>query len=183
MGICFNDECLEPANQRCSNCKVATYCGTACQKKGWATHKHECELNRMLREREEKEEAEAKDKPVVKPRTTHCTGCNVKYVEDGSEEYMADDVCEDCGYSACESCVCHTSRGSCYCQNSNFGRPYCIMEPRWYHMSSRTGRSYKGDRHPDDPGFVKANADLFEEKARKCGNCGETKLCLQKEYC
>ncbi|KAJ6591605.1 hypothetical protein DFH09DRAFT_1137499 [Mycena vulgaris] len=180
MGICYNDGCMKGADQQCSNCKVATYCGTACQKKAWPTHKRECEMNRILREHQEKEDA----KPVDEPPTTHCTGCNVEYVEDGSEEYMAEDMCDDCGYSACESCVSHTSRGSCYCPNSNFGRPYCIMQPQWYHMSSRTGRSYKGDRHPDDPWIVKENPEAFEEKPRKCGNCGEEgKLCLRKEYC
>ncbi|KAJ7091340.1 hypothetical protein B0H15DRAFT_778494 [Mycena belliarum] len=176
MGICYNDGCMKRAEQQCSNCKQATYCGPACQKKAWPTHKRECEMNRILREYQEKEEA----KPIPRPPPTRCTGCNVKYDE---EEYIAEDVCDDCGYTACESCVSHHSRGSCYCQNSNFGRPYCIMEPRWYHMSSSTGRSYKGDRHPDDPWFVEENAELFEDEARKCGNCGETKLCLREEYC
>ncbi|KAJ6518776.1 hypothetical protein C8R45DRAFT_949203 [Mycena sanguinolenta] len=171
MGICFNDGCLNQADQRCSNCKVATYCGMTCQKKAWSAHKMECEMNRILREHKEKEEA----KPVAKPRTTHCTGCNTKFTRD----YEPDDVCPDCGYSACESCVSDTSSGSCYCQNSNFGRAYCRMNPRWYHMSSRTGRSYKGDRHPEDD----EDADAFEEKPRKCTNCGEVKLCLRKEYC
>ncbi|KAJ7668336.1 hypothetical protein B0H17DRAFT_1087809 [Mycena rosella] len=55
------------------------------------------------------------------------------------------------------------------------------MAPRWYHMSSHTGRSYKGDRHPDE--FEEENPDAFEKKARECGNCGEMKLCLRKEYC
>ncbi|KAK7012221.1 hypothetical protein R3P38DRAFT_1585417 [Favolaschia claudopus] len=171
MGVCWNEGCLKRADQRCSNCKIATYCGTTCQKTGWSNHKMECEMNRILREREEKEA----QKPVEKPPTTHCTGCNVKY----SRDDMADDLCPDCGYSACESCVCHHSRGSCYCQNSNFGRPYCIMNPQWYHMSSRTGRSYKGDRHPD----YDEDPDAYEEKPRKCGNCGEVKLCLRREYC
>ncbi|KAJ7442244.1 hypothetical protein FB451DRAFT_1297496 [Mycena latifolia] len=80
------------------------------------------EMNRILRERQEEEA-----KPVAKPRTTHCTGCNVEYVKDGPDRYPASDVCDDCGYTACESCVCHHSRGSCYCPTSNFGRPYCIM--------------------------------------------------------
>ncbi|KAJ7155436.1 hypothetical protein C8R43DRAFT_999846 [Mycena crocata] len=183
MGICYNSGCLKRADQQCSNCKLVTYCGTACQKKAWTTHKRECEMNRILREHQEKAEAEAMTKPVAKPRTTHCTGCNTKYVEDGSEEYMAEDMCNECGYSACENCVSDTSSGSCFCASSNFGIPYCEMRPQWYHMSSRTGRSYKGDRHPEDPWYREENADAFEEKARKCGNCGETKLCLQKQYC
>ncbi|KAJ6581470.1 hypothetical protein B0H19DRAFT_1115329 [Mycena capillaripes] len=171
MGICYNDECMNRADQQCSNCKLATYCSTACQKKAWPTHKRECEMNRILREHQEKEEA----KPAAKPRTTHCTGCDTKYTRD----YGAEDECPDCGYTACESCVSDTSNGSCYCQNSNFGRPYCIMNPRWYHMSSHTGKSYRGDRHPDED----EDEDAFEEKPRKCGNCGEMKLCLRKEYC
>ncbi|KAJ7252768.1 hypothetical protein B0H12DRAFT_1017978 [Mycena haematopus] len=175
MGICFNSGCLNEADQQYSNCKLVTYCGTTCQKKAWSTHKRECEMNRILREHQEEAEAKEAAKPVVKPRTTHCTGCNTKF----SRDYEADDVCPDCGYSACESCVSDTSSGSCYCQNSNFGNPYCIMSPRWYHMSSRTGRSYKGDRHPDEE---EEEADAFEKKPRKCGNCGELKLCLRKEY-
>ncbi|KAJ6493560.1 hypothetical protein C8R47DRAFT_1176557 [Mycena vitilis] len=169
MGICYNEGCLKRADQQCSNCKVSTYCSPRCQKKAWPTHKRECEMNRILREHQEKEEA----KPVEKPPTTHCTGCNTEYTED----YEPDDECPDCGYTACESCVSDTSSGSCYCQNSNFGRPYCIMNPRWYHMSSRTGRSYKGDRHPEED----EEDEAFEEKPRKCGNCGEIKLCLRKE--
>ncbi|KAJ7334120.1 hypothetical protein DFH08DRAFT_750223 [Mycena albidolilacea] len=174
MGICYNDGCLNQTDQQCSNCKLATYCSTACQKKGSLCTQRTlpgCEMNRILREHQEKEEV----KPVERPRTTHCTGCNTKY----SQDYEAEEECPDCGYSACESCVSDTSSGSCYCQNSNFGRLYCEMNPRWYHMSSRTGRSYKGDRHPEED----EEEDAFEKKARQCGNCKETRLCLRKEYC
>ncbi|KAJ7043581.1 hypothetical protein C8F04DRAFT_1366508 [Mycena alexandri] len=176
MGFCYNDGCLNGAEQRCSNCKIATYCSPACQREAWSTHKRECEMNRILREHQEKEEA----KPVEKPPTTHCTGCNVKYDRD---EYAAEDLCADCGYTACESCVSHHSRGSCYCLESNFGRRYCNMTPQWYHMSSRTGKSYVGDRHPDDPWILEENPDAFEAQEKICGNCGEKKRCLKKEYC
>ncbi|KAJ7281565.1 hypothetical protein C8J57DRAFT_1298033 [Mycena rebaudengoi] len=141
MGFCYNDECLNSADQRCSNCKLVTYCSTACQKKG----------------------------------------CNVRFARD----YPANDTCPDCGYTACESCVCHNSRGSCYCQNSNFGRRYCIMAPRHYHLSSRNGRAYAGDRHPDYRGNLVVDGPeqdtMFEKRARECGNCGESHICMTKE--
>jgi hypothetical protein len=34
MGFCYNDGCLNDADQRCSNCKLVTYCSTICQKEG-----------------------------------------------------------------------------------------------------------------------------------------------------
>lgn len=110
-----------------------------CQHASWATHKKECKINRMIYDMEQKKEKEAAQRPIQKPRTTHCTGCNVKY----SEDYESDQICPDCGYTTCESCSCHNSRGestifiyfyyrlltsptgSCYCLNSNFGHSYC----------------------------------------------------------
>ncbi|KAJ7281562.1 hypothetical protein C8J57DRAFT_1056248 [Mycena rebaudengoi] len=181
MGLCHNDECTNSADQRCSNCKLVTYCSTACQKKAWKTHKRECEINRILREQEEIEAAEAGKREYPKPRTTRCTGCNVRFTRD----YPARDTCPDCGYTACESCVCHDRRGSCSCQNTNFGRPYCIMTPTHYHMSSRSGKAYTGDRHPDYRGNLVVQGPerdtMFEKSARECCNCGETKICMTKK--
>jgi hypothetical protein len=70
----------------------------------------------------------------------------------------------------------------------NFSFTRCsrrFAAPRHYHLSSRNGRSYKGDRHPDrydlsveDEG---EQDTMFEETERECGNCGEIKLCMTKE--
>ncbi|KII88509.1 hypothetical protein PLICRDRAFT_110179 [Plicaturopsis crispa FD-325 SS-3] len=173
MTMCYNGDCLNPGTKQCSACKIVTYCSEKCQKAAWKQgHKMECAMNRRLRELQEEEEA----KPQERPRRTHCTGCNVKF----DHEYYADDDCPDCGYMACESCVSHHSRGSCYCQNSNFGRPYCIMDPAWYHMSSRTGKSYKGDRHPGNPEEYREG--VLEDEPRECGNCHKVARCIKKEY-
>lgn len=180
MGVCENHGCLNSANQRCSGCKTATYCGAACQKKAWATHKKGCKIEHMLYEMQQKQAAEERSKPVKRPRTTHCTGCNVKF----SEEYEVDGDCPDCGYMACEGCSCSNSRGSCYCENSNFGHPYCQSAPQHYHVSSRTGRGYRGDRHPNESWGVSASThpEAFEAEPRVCNNCGKVERCLKKEY-
>ncbi|KAJ7612725.1 hypothetical protein FB45DRAFT_1117295, partial [Roridomyces roridus] len=120
--------CGKSAELRCSTCKTVHYCGTECQKKDWKTHKKEC------------------SPPLPRPPTTHCTGCNQRF--GGRDEVEVDQLCPDCGYTTCESCSCHHSRGTCYCQDSNFGHPYCDRFPQWYHFSQRTGRSYTGDNHP-----------------------------------
>ncbi|EJD52357.1 hypothetical protein AURDEDRAFT_158083 [Auricularia subglabra TFB-10046 SS5] len=117
-------------------------------------------------------------RPPPTPRETHCTGCNVRYTED----YPADQTCPDCGYTTCESCACHDSRGSCYCQASNFGYKYCEREPRPYHLSSHTGKLYSGDYHPDESKTENGptvRPDLYEDAPRKCNSCGEVKLCLK----
>ncbi|KAK0454125.1 uncharacterized protein EV420DRAFT_1273366, partial [Desarmillaria tabescens] len=167
---------------RCSSCKYAFYCSEKCQKAEWRIHKKGCAMNKMLREMQEKAEEEEAKKPLKRPPTNRCTGCNHKF-EDGNDEDWDEedrDECPDCEYIACESCISDTSIGSCYCQNSNFGVPYCVMSPRWYHMSSAPrGKVYRGDRYPpaedEDP-------NVYEDKPRKCGNCGEIGLCFKKEF-
>ncbi|KAF9025141.1 hypothetical protein BDZ89DRAFT_954052 [Hymenopellis radicata] len=159
---------------RCSVCKNAYYCSAVCQKEDWSIHKKGCALYAKVREINEAQEARDAEKLKKKPRKTHCTGCNVRF---DPEECDDQEECPDCSYIACESCGCHHSRGSCYCPNSNFGRKYCEMEPQWYHMSSATGKSYKGDRHPDE-----FDPNAYEAEARKCGNCGEIAKCLKNDY-
>lgn len=65
-------------------------------------------IERMLREADAKVKARKDAEPLRKPRDTHCTGCNEKLTED----YPADESCDECGYMACESCSCHHSRGT-----------------------------------------------------------------------
>lgn len=48
-----------------------------------------------------------KNQPPPTPTPERCTGCNVKF----SEDYRCEDKCPDCGYMACESCICHHSKG------------------------------------------------------------------------
>lgn len=60
-------------------------------------------LNAMIA----KAEKEQENKPLAKPRTSHCTGCDEEFTED----VYVDVECPDCGYLACESCACHHSRG------------------------------------------------------------------------
>ncbi|KAF8144374.1 hypothetical protein K438DRAFT_1874251 [Mycena galopus ATCC 62051] len=134
--------------------------GVACQKLDWKTHKTVCR---------------------VKPPTTHCTGCRLKF---GGENGKPDELCPDCGYVACEDCACHNRRGTCYCEDSNFGHKYCGRVPEWYHRSSRTNKLYRGDNHPAeyDAQLHTVPSDKWEKEPRKCGNCGESKLCLVPGY-
>ena len=67
--------------------------------------------------------------------------------------------------------------GTCNCPNANFGRPYCHMEPRWYH--GHNGRSYTGDRHPED----QYPEEVYEPEPRPCGNCGEVTRLFKEEFC
>ncbi|KAJ6573717.1 hypothetical protein B0H10DRAFT_1837841, partial [Mycena sp. CBHHK59/15] len=112
---------------------------------------------------------------------THCTGCRLRF---GGQNGDPDGICPDCGYVACELCICHNRRGSCYCEDSNFGHKYCGRVPEWYHFSSRTGKVYRGDNHPDE--FNAKSHGIpdsqWEEEPRECRNCRETKVCLIPGY-
>ncbi|KAF7332680.1 hypothetical protein MKEN_00151000 [Mycena kentingensis (nom. inval.)] len=121
-------------------------------------------------------------KPAARPRRTHCTMCNTRFIPE--ERLIIEGDCPTCGVVVCESCVVHERRGTCYCENSNFGRPYCLMEPRWYHASSSPiWKPYRGDRHPakeycDD----RYPEEPREDAPRACGNCGKLERCFKKEY-
>ncbi|KAJ7871905.1 hypothetical protein B0H14DRAFT_2723398 [Mycena olivaceomarginata] len=158
MQNCAN-ECGKPAESTCSGCKSARYCGVECQKQDWKRHKPAC-------------------RSLGKPPTTHCTGCRLRF---GGQNGKPDEICPDCGYVACEDCACHNRRGSCYCEDSNFGHKYCGRVPEWYHCSSRTGKVYRGDNHPKDSSHD-LPADLWEKTPRQCRNCGEIELCLVPGY-
>lgn len=214
--------CYQDATLACSGCKYQRYCSygplsklkcryrhtnrksqsysAECQKADWKTHKKGCKLQQTLNKFNDERNA----KPRARPRMSHCTGCNVKF----SEDYPCDDECPTCGYVACESCICHHSRGkfcwqcghrftvshmhtsdsdgvpsgTCYCAGSNFGRKYCEMEPRWYHMDG-DGKAYDGDRHPysfpDEP----YREEVYEPDPRACNNCGKVTQVFKKEYC
>ncbi|KAL4249339.1 MYND-type zinc finger protein samB [Abortiporus biennis] len=139
------EKCGKDATLVCSGCKHTRYCSAECQSEDWKNHKKPCKIQQMLNVVNEAEAA----KPQPRPPKGRCTGCNVRF----NGDYPCADECPECGYQACESCDVHHSKGTCYCQNHNFGRNYCEMEPRWYHRSGRTGKSYSGDRHPDE-GYI-----------------------------
>ncbi|KAF9025135.1 hypothetical protein BDZ89DRAFT_988689 [Hymenopellis radicata] len=176
MPLCDLENCPGVATKRCSACKYIMYCSERCQSIAWRWHKYHCPKLKLLGEAEAME-------PAVKTRKTHCTGCKRAF---NSEDYARLDLigqCPDCGYMACEKCHVSFKKGSCFCQNSNFGNKYCIMEPRWYHWSSLPGgKRYIGDRHPQYPLHPRENALKLEDTPRPCGNCGEVNLCFKKEY-
>lgn len=46
--VCSNPECPGGGSLRCGRCGVARYCGAACQRSDWPTHKKECrEMSRL----------------------------------------------------------------------------------------------------------------------------------------
>ncbi|KAF8919189.1 hypothetical protein CPB85DRAFT_1152812, partial [Mucidula mucida] len=106
-----------------------------------------------------------------------CTGCKGAV----TSEYWARPTligqCPDCRYIACEKCHVSFKKGSCFCQNSNFGNKYCTMGD-----SLLGGKRYTGDRHPQYPLHPRENALKLEDASRPCGNCGEVQLCFRKEY-
>ncbi|KAJ6561684.1 hypothetical protein B0H19DRAFT_887431, partial [Mycena capillaripes] len=137
----------------------------------WRVHKAVCKsLTSKL-------DSKATPQGSSKPPTTHCTGCKLRF---GGRIGEIDQTCPDCGYVSCESCSCHNLRGTCYCENSNFGHGYCGRIPEWYHYGAHTGKVYCGDNHPDkyDAELHAVPASQWEEEPRKYTNCGETKLCL-----
>ena len=67
----------------------------------------ECAINRTLYNAEEEERRRDEENPPPRPPRNVCTGCNVRFDED----YGIEGDCPDCGYVACESCVCHNSKG------------------------------------------------------------------------
>lgn len=76
----------------------------ACQKANWKIHKKGCEIQQMLNRMNDEHNAA----PRARPNPKRCTGCNVRFTED----YPCDGECPDCGYVACESCICDNSNGA-----------------------------------------------------------------------
>ncbi|KII83873.1 hypothetical protein PLICRDRAFT_429944 [Plicaturopsis crispa FD-325 SS-3] len=192
MVNCTNDGCTKTASKQCKACHRTPYCSAACSKSAWPTHKISCfsekNINAILA-RHEAEEAQKKraEKKVKRPPQDRCTGCGTRFAEqDGSDEMEEDEdgvfpdaECETCGYLACESCASDHSSGSCYCDKSNFGTPYCELAPAYYH-AGRNG-TYKGDYHPDFEEYAQElGVGAYETRARACGNCGEVRRCLKK---
>ncbi len=69
-------------------------------------------MNKILREMQEKAEGEEARKPLKRPPTNRCTGCNHRFQNSDDEDWEEDrDECPDCRYIACESCVSDTSNG------------------------------------------------------------------------
>ncbi|KAF7326311.1 hypothetical protein MKEN_00484500 [Mycena kentingensis (nom. inval.)] len=73
---------------------------------------------------------------------------------------------------------------TCYCENSNFGKPYCKMEPRWYHASSKpVWKAYHSDRHPaKESCYDKYAEEPREEEPRECGNCRQVERCFKAKF-
>ncbi|KAH6904521.1 hypothetical protein BKA70DRAFT_1193290 [Coprinopsis sp. MPI-PUGE-AT-0042] len=166
--VCSNDTCEETATLRCGACKKTKYCGSACQAAHWKSgHKKACKKA-------------VSTKPAPKPPASQCTGCNRTF----GQGLRCDQTCPDCGYKTCGTCSSSNSRGSCFCETKNFGHFYCDRVPKYYHVSSRSGRHYKGDRHPDSPWDLNAQKrpEFFEDEPRTCRTCGEVKLCMKEEY-
>jgi hypothetical protein len=74
-------------------------------------------------------------------------------------------------------CYC-VSRFQCFHSHLD-----CMTVPQYYHVSSRTGRTYKGDRHPEDEDMnASTHPKIFEKNPRACNNCGKIAMCLKNEY-
>jgi hypothetical protein len=61
-----------------------------------------------------------------------CLDCSVKNVT----------MCGGCGVSVCHMCEVHHSRGTCDCDDGNFGAKYSESFPAWYHGGA--GGRYTG---------------------------------------
>ncbi|KAJ4480712.1 hypothetical protein C8J55DRAFT_71003 [Lentinula edodes] len=132
--------------------------------------------------------------------TRACDGCFRLWDESRFDPYEDDEDtgrcgsrdsgkrCGDCDWTVCRDClrlefqernVLERPTGQCRCLNSNFGVPYCTMTTSYIHGDQH--QSYTGDRHPEisTSGYPET---AFEDKPRKCKNCGERKLCLKKEH-
>ncbi|KAH8092662.1 hypothetical protein BXZ70DRAFT_452480 [Cristinia sonorae] len=174
-GVHFCAYCSElGATKFCSGCRETYYCSSQCQLADWKVHKKGCEIQKMLNVINNQHKEKSKTTKERPPRGK-CTGCDVKF----SEDYPCDSDCAKCGFQACESCVVHERRGTCYCTDNNFGTEYCWMEPRWYHRNGRTGEDYKGDRHPQG----RYEEEMYEPEPRACHNCGKVTRVFKKEYC
>ncbi|KAG7448427.1 uncharacterized protein BT62DRAFT_1003143 [Guyanagaster necrorhizus] len=123
-------------------------------------------MNKM-REMQEKAEEEAK-KSLKRPPTNRCTGCNHKFHDEDDEEVR--ELVR--AASPTHSMAC-TALATVKVPTSGF-------RTAWYHMSSAPrGTVYRGDRHPP---AADGDPDVYEDKPRKCGSCGEISLCLKKEF-
>ncbi|KAI8986270.1 hypothetical protein BD414DRAFT_488178 [Trametes punicea] len=170
-GFAFCEVCMKEAPYTCSACRTTRYCSRRCQGADWRVHRQSCKIHQKLNEMNTR----IAMTPPKRPPLGQCTGCNAKVSE---SRRLA--MCKDCGYQACGSCESHHSRGTCYCPNSNFGKKYCQMEPRWYHTNGR-GRGYTGDRHPETQGQPYPN-EMYEPAKRACDNCGLVTKVFKKEY-
>ncbi|KAM5540863.1 hypothetical protein V8D89_005507 [Ganoderma adspersum] len=170
-GFAFCEVCTKEAPYACSACKTTRYCSTACQKSNWRNHQRECGIHQKLNEINTR----IAMTPPKRPPVGQCTGCNAKV---GEGRRLA--MCKECGYQTCGSCESHHSRGTCYCPNSNFGKSYCRMEPRWYHTNGR-GRAYAGDRHPDSLGRPYPD-EMYDPTPRACDCCGTVTKVFKKDY-
>lgn len=71
-------------------------------------HKKACKIQQILNDAQKT----LKVDPPARPPVGRCTGCNMKF-SSTDRDYYCESSCEACGYQACESCACHSSRGAC----------------------------------------------------------------------
>lgn len=138
-------------------------------------HKYNCKTLQKINKWTAEQMEQGK---MTRPPSGKCTGCGVRFTRD----YGCYGTCPQCGYEACESCICHDRRGTCHCSISNFGNLYCLMSPKWYHANGITWQRYFGDRHPPLDDF-EHEPSQFEIEPRKCRNCGKTTRMLKREFC
>ncbi|KZV86234.1 hypothetical protein EXIGLDRAFT_681208 [Exidia glandulosa HHB12029] len=174
---CDFEGCPNEGKMRCSGCTRVFYCGVECQKKAWKQHKKTCKMHHDKDKLEEAHPHLLRRQPKVE-----CSGCGVVLLEGARS--TADDVCHDCGYTVCKPCGKSKTKGSCLCENSNFGTEYCVWEPRMHHVCGANGELYNGDYHPviaytDFP--RERYPDMYESAPRRCNNCGKNKWCMTPE--
>ncbi|KAF9062291.1 hypothetical protein BDP27DRAFT_1451806 [Rhodocollybia butyracea] len=96
--------------------------------------------------------------------------------------------CNDCDWTVCRDCMAPENQdwtilqaptGCCRCPNANFGVPYCTMTTSYLHGDQM--KHYTGPRHPEisSSGYPES---AFDDKPKKCKNCGEMRRCLKKEH-
>lgn len=83
-----------------------------CQEKNWLTHKYNCKTLQKINKWTAEQMEQGK---MTRPPSGKCTGCGVRFTRD----YGCYGTCPQCGYEACESCICHDRRGTIY--------PVCII--------------------------------------------------------
>jgi hypothetical protein len=112
--VCANASCVAIIStvdvQRCSKCKLVTYCGRSCQKLDWKMHKPNCQVKTKARAAQEQRAAASLSKMKTKT-TANGTAAGVETSDNGEEEECA--ICLDVLVDPLAPCVEQPSHRYC----------------------------------------------------------------------
>lgn len=140
-------ECLDCESARCPACKALPKADRPSCDPDVNCSEHFGECDCETPEGEPKTCADCGEKKVCE----NCAGGSCDHCDHGRNpgELLCSDcsdrnvkTCSGCGVSVCDMCSTHHSRGTCDCDDGNFGAKYSETSPAWYHGGA--GGRYTG---------------------------------------